>query len=54
MKQVEESLAEMQNTKVAAEDILKIRLENKSQRLEKELAEKKQLLVKNPRCLALT
>ena len=47
MKQVKESSIEMQNTEVAAEDILKIRLENKSQRLETELAEKKQLLVKN-------
>ncbi len=46
MKQVKESLVEMQNTKIAAEDMLMIRLEDKAQRLEKELTEKKQLLVK--------
>ena len=43
MKQVEESLVETQNTKTAAEDMLMI---PKAQRLEKELTEKKQLLVK--------
>lgn len=47
MKQVKENIVEMENTAAAAEDMLKIRLEAKAQRLEKELAEKNQLLVKN-------